>query len=75
MPVFLNECESGCFTGTGEHRIRQFENAPPEVRYVTVGLRKSHNETLHGLQSSQNIMKAIKSRMMYGRGMWAVWGR
>jgi hypothetical protein len=34
---------------------------------VTGGLRKLHNEKLHNLYSSHNIIRTIKSRRMRGR--------
>jgi hypothetical protein len=38
--------------------------------------RKLHNDELHDLYSSPNIVRVIKSRRMSWRGdMWHAWGR
>jgi hypothetical protein len=53
-----------------EYRLRVFENRVlrrifgPERDEVTGGWRKLHNEELHGLYSSPNIIRVIKSRRM-----------
>jgi hypothetical protein len=49
-----------------EHRLRAFENRVltrtfgPKRDEVTEGWRKLHNEELHGLYSSTNIIRIIK---------------
>jgi hypothetical protein len=57
-----------------EHRLRVFENrvlrrifGPKRVE-VTGGWRKLHNEELHNLYSSPNIITMIKSRRMRWAG-------
>jgi hypothetical protein len=56
-----------------EHRLRVFENrvlrkiSGPK-REVDGSWRKSHNDELHGLYSSPNIVRAIKSRRMRWAG-------
>jgi hypothetical protein len=53
-----------------EHRLRVFENRVlrrifgPKRDEVTGGWRKLHNEELHNLYSSPNIIRVIKSRWM-----------
>jgi hypothetical protein len=56
-------------SGIKKHRLRVFENRVlrrifgPKRDEVTGGWRKLHNEELHNLYSSANIIKMIKSRM------------
>jgi hypothetical protein len=53
-----------------EHRLRVFENRVlrrifgPERDEVTEGWRKLHNEELHNLYASPNIIRIIKSTRM-----------
>jgi hypothetical protein len=53
-----------------EHRLRVFENRVlrgifgPKRDDVTGDWRKLHNEELHNLYSSPNIIRIIKSRKM-----------
>jgi hypothetical protein len=53
-----------------EHRQRVFENMVlrrifgPKRDEVTGGWRKLHNEELHSLYSSPNIIRMIKSKMI-----------
>jgi hypothetical protein len=62
-----------CLTLREEHRRRVFENRVlrrifgPKRDEVTGELKKLHNEELHNLYSSPNIIRQIKSRRM----MWA----
>jgi hypothetical protein len=63
-----------------EHRLRVFENRVlrrifgPKVDEVVGDWRKLHNEELHNLYSSPNIIRTIKSRRMRWTGhvarMW-----
>jgi hypothetical protein len=58
----------------GEHRLRVFENRVlrrifgPKRDEVTGEWRKLHNEELHILYSSTNIIRLIKSRRMRWAG-------
>jgi hypothetical protein len=51
-----------------EHRLRVFENSVEKIfgrrREEDVSWRKLHIDELHGLYSSPNIVRVIKSRMM-----------
>jgi hypothetical protein len=57
-----------------EHRLRVFENRVLRGIFrlkgdeVTGGLRKLHNEELHGLYSSPSIVSVIKARRMKWAG-------
>jgi hypothetical protein len=54
----------------GKNTLRVFKNRVlrrifgPKRDKVTGGWRKQHNEELHGLYSSRNIIRIIKSRRM-----------
>jgi hypothetical protein len=71
--VVLYGCETLSLTFREEHRLRVFENRVfrrifgPERDEVT-GLRKLHNEELHGLYSSPSIVRVIKARRMRWAG-------
>jgi hypothetical protein len=47
----------------------------PKTDEVTGDWRKLHNEELHNLYSSPNIIRQIKSRRKLWRGMWHAWER
>jgi hypothetical protein len=68
--VILFGCETWSLTLREEHRLRVFENRVlrrvfgPKRDEVTGDWRKLHNEELHNLDSSPNIIRMIKSRRM-----------
>jgi hypothetical protein len=70
MPVVLYGCETWFLTLRDEHRLSVFENRVlrrifgPKRDEVTGEWRKLHNEELHILYSSPNIIRQIKSRRM-----------
>jgi hypothetical protein len=70
LPLVLYGCETWSVTVREEHRLREFENRIPRRIFglkrdeVTGDWRKLHNEELHILYSSPNIIKQIKSRRM-----------
>jgi hypothetical protein len=74
LPVVLYGCETWSLTLREEHRLRAFENRVlrrifrPKRDEVTGGWRKLHNEELHGLYSSPNIVRVIKARRMRWAG-------
>jgi hypothetical protein len=67
-------CETWSPTLREEHRLRVFDNKVlrrifgPKRDEVTGGWRKLHNEKLHNLYSSSNIIRMIKSRRMRWAG-------
>jgi hypothetical protein len=68
LPVVLYGCETWSLTLREEHRLRVFENKVlrrifgPKRDEVMGDWRKLHNEELHNLCSSPNIIRMIKSR-------------
>jgi hypothetical protein len=61
-----------------EHRLRVFENRVLRKifgpkREEDGSWRKLHNDELHSLYSSPNIVRVIKLRGMWD--MWHAWGR
>jgi hypothetical protein len=67
-------CETWSLLLIEEHRLRAFDNrvlrkiCGPKRDEVTGEWRKLHNEKLHILYSSPNIIKQIKSRRMRWEG-------
>jgi hypothetical protein len=88
LPVVLYGYETWSLTLREEHRLRIFENRllrrifGPK-REEDGSWRKLHNDELHSLYSSPNIVRVIKSRrmrwarhvarMVEGRGVYRVW--
>jgi hypothetical protein len=74
LPVVLYGCETSCLTLREEHRLRVFENRVlrrifgPKRDEVTGEWRKLHNEKLHNLYSSPDIIRQVKSRRMRWAG-------
>jgi hypothetical protein len=72
--VVLYGLETRSLTLREEHRLRVCENRVLRRIFglkrdeVTGGWRKLHNEELHNLYSSPNIIRAIKSRRMRWAG-------
>jgi hypothetical protein len=70
LPVVLYGCETWSLTLREERRLRVFENRVlrrifgPKRGEVTGEWRKLHNEELHNLYSSPDIIRQIKSRRM-----------
>jgi hypothetical protein len=70
VTVVLYGCETWSLTLMEEHRLRVFENKilrrifGPQRDEVTGEWRKLHNEELHNLYSSPDIIRQIKSRRM-----------
>jgi hypothetical protein len=70
----LYGCETWYQTFGGEHRLRVSENRVPKRDEMTGDWRKLHNEELHNLYSSPNIIRMIKSRRIRGAGHVAQMG-
>jgi hypothetical protein len=74
LPVVLYGCETWSLTLREEHRLRVFENRVvrrifgPKRDEVAGEWRKLHNEKLHNLYSSPDIIRQIKSRRMRWAG-------
>jgi hypothetical protein len=71
----LHGCETWSLTLREEHRLRVFENRVLRIfgpkREENGSWRKLHNDGLHNLYSSSNIVKVIKSRRMRWAGHMA----
>jgi hypothetical protein len=74
LPVVLYGCETWSLTLRKEHRLRVFEIRVlrrifgPRRDEVTGEWRKLHNEELHSLYSSPDIIRQVKSRRMRWAG-------
>jgi hypothetical protein len=70
LPVVLYGCETWSLTLREEHRLRVSKNRVlrgifgPKRDEVTGEWRKLHNEELHNLYSSPDIIRQVKSRRM-----------
>jgi hypothetical protein len=80
LPFVLYGCESWYLTLRGEHRLRVFENRVRRRIFglrsneVTIEWRKLHNEELHNLYLSLDIIRQIKLRRMRWVGLLACIG-
>jgi hypothetical protein len=76
--VVLNGCKAWSLTLGKEHRLRVFENRVLRIfgpkRHEDGSWRKLHNDELHNLYSSPNIIRMIKSRRMMWPGHVACMG-
>jgi hypothetical protein len=79
LSVVLYGCETWSLTLGEEHRLRVFENRVLRSIFGPKredrSWRKLHNDELHDLYSSPNIVRAIKSRRMRWAGHVARMGR
>jgi hypothetical protein len=79
LPVVLHGCETWSLTLRQEHRLRISENRVLRKifgpkREEDGSWRKLHNDELHSLYSSHNIVRVIKSRRMRWAGHLARMG-
>jgi hypothetical protein len=89
LPVVLCGCETWSLTLGEEHRLRVFENRVLRKifgpkREEDGSWRKLHNDELHSLYSSSNVVRVIRSgkmrwaghvaRMGEGRGVYRFFG-
>jgi hypothetical protein len=74
LPVVLYGCETWSLTLREEHRLRVFDDRGLRRIFghkwdeVTGEWRKLHNEELHNLYSSPDIIRQVKSRRMRWAG-------
>jgi hypothetical protein len=73
LPLVMYGCETWSLTLEEEHRLRVFENRVLRKifgpkRQEDRSWRKLHNDELHNLYSSLNIVRVIKSRRMRWAG-------
>jgi hypothetical protein len=79
LPVVLYGCETWSLTSREEHRLRVFENSVLRRTFIPKreedgSWRKLHNDELHNLYSSPNIVRVIKSRRIRWAGHVACMG-
>jgi hypothetical protein len=80
VPVVLYGCETWSLTLREGHRLRVFKNRVltrifgPKRDEVTGEWRKLHNEELHNLYSSPDIIRQVKSRRIRWAGHLARMG-
>jgi hypothetical protein len=80
LPVVLYGCETWSLTLSEKHRLRVFENRVLRRIYGPKreedgSWRKLHNDEIHSLYSSPNIVRVIKLRRMRWVGHVARMGR
>jgi hypothetical protein len=68
LPVVLYGCETWSLTLGEEYRLRVFENRELRIfgpkRKEDGSWKKLHNDELHDLYSSPNIVRVIKARRL-----------
>ena len=70
LPVILHGCESWSTTLADEQKLRVFENKVlrkiygPKRDEMTGEWRRLHNEELHGLYDSPDVVRIMKSRRL-----------
>jgi hypothetical protein len=81
LPLVLYGCETWCLALRESHRLRVFENKVlrrifgPKRDHVTVEWRKLHNEELHNLYPTPNIIRQVgRACGTHGRGEKSVQG-
>jgi hypothetical protein len=81
LPVVLYGHGTWSLTLREEHRLRVSENRVlrgvfrPKREEMAAGWRRLHNEELHNLYASRNIIRVIKSRRMRCEGACSTHGR
>ena len=74
LPVILYGCESWSTTLADKHKLRVFENKVlrkiygPKRDEMTGEWRRLHNEELHGLYDSPDVVRIMKSRRLRWAG-------
>jgi hypothetical protein len=75
LPVVFYGCETRSLTVKEEHRLKVRKIFGPKSEEMAGGWRRLHNEELHNLQTSPNIIRVIKSRRMRWAGHVACMGK